>query len=394
MTSHTVLMVGTQESLPLRVEFQKEGYAIQWTASLKEIESYLLQMTPSLIVIEDSPKSVCSYPELRAVLATKGLLNDIPVLRVGRGASWYLGKTVVAADVDGSEMRTLKESLMRNRIAQTFRAPGTLAQSTATSLDTETSTPLRYVRLPIGKRIFDILVSTTLLVLLFPLLVLIALAIKFESAGPVFYYSLRVGTGYQVFKFWKFRSMRRDADQMVQQLKHLNHYGSESSPLETTEITHPDELTDRWDDKRVLIGDDQLVDEQAFDQHLLNENRHSFVKIPNDPRITRVGSFIRRTSLDELPQLINVLTGDMSLVGNRPLPLYEAEKLTSDDSARRFLAPAGITGLWQVTERGKRDTSEESRKQLDIEYAENYSFWLDMKILLKTPLALFQQEDV
>ncbi|MEO0334303.1 MAG: sugar transferase, partial [Bacteroidota bacterium] len=110
--------------------------------------------------------------------------------------------------------------------------------------------------------------------------------------------------------------------------------------------------------------------------------------------ITRVGKIIRNTSIDELPQLFNVLRGDMSLVGNRPLPLYEAEKLTSDDLAKRFMAPAGITGLWQVTERGKSNTSEESRKKLDIEYAEKYSFWLDMKILLKTPLAAFQQENV
>ena len=245
-----------------------------------------------------------------------------------------------------------------------------------------------------AKRIFDVLVSVALLTLLLPLFTLVALAIKLESAGPVFYYSLRVGTGYRVFKFWKFRSMRRDADQLVDQLKHLNHYGAESSLSETAAVAPSHTEPNGSEGEGLLVGDDQWVDEQTFDQQRQDENRRSFVKIPNDPRITRVGRFIRRTSIDELPQLVNVLLGDMSLVGNRPLPLYEAEKLTSDDSALRFLAPAGITGLWQVTERGKRDTSEESRKRLDIEYAENYSFWLDMKILLKTPLALFQQEDV
>ena len=95
----------------------------------------------------------------------------------------------------------------------------------------------------------------------------------------------------------------------------------------------------------------------------------TFVKIKNDPRVTKVGMFLRNTSIDELPQLINVLKGDMSIVGNRPLPLYEAEQLTSDDWGERFLAPAGITGLWQVMKRGKGSMSEEERKALDNAYA-------------------------
>ncbi|MEM9984848.1 MAG: sugar transferase, partial [Bacteroidota bacterium] len=120
----------------------------------------------------------------------------------------------------------------------------------------------------------------------------------------------------------------------------------------------------------------------------------SFVKVKNDPRITAFGRFIRNTSIDELPQLFNVLRGDMSIVGNRPLPLYEAEKLTSDDWSLRFLAPAGITGWWQVKERGKSNVSEENRKKLDVEYAQNYSVWLDFKILLMTIPAVFQKVDV
>ncbi|MFX4489871.1 sugar transferase, partial [Acinetobacter baumannii] len=92
------------------------------------------------------------------------------------------------------------------------------------------------------------------------------------------------------------------------------------------------------------------------------------------PRITKVGKFIRNTSIDELPQLWNVIIGDMSIVGNRPLPLYEAEKLTTDKYAMRFMAPAGITGLWQVEKRGKGEMSEEERLMLDNKYAENHSF--------------------
>jgi len=126
-----------------------------------------------------------------------------------------------------------------------------------------------------------------------------------------------------------------------------------------------------------------------------NENSRNgvFHKIKNDPRISPLGQFLRSTSLDEIAQLFNVLIGDMSLVGNRPLPLYEAEKLTRDQIAWRFLAPAGITGLWQIT-RGKDNMSPEERIALDMEYAMKNSFWLDLKIMLSTVPALLQTERV
>jgi lipopolysaccharide/colanic/teichoic acid biosynthesis glycosyltransferase len=120
----------------------------------------------------------------------------------------------------------------------------------------------------------------------------------------------------------------------------------------------------------------------------------------NDPRITKVGKIIRNTSIDELPQLINVIKGDMSIVGNRPLPVYEAEQLTLGLISKRFLAPAGITGLWQVELRGNGGVmSEDERKRLDNLYAENfvngnYSFWYDMKLILRTVPALFQKDTV
>ena len=110
--------------------------------------------------------------------------------------------------------------------------------------------------------------------------------------------------------------------------------------------------------------------------------------------MTKVGHFIRNTSIDELPQLWNVIKGDMSIVGNRPLPLYEAEKLTTDKYATRFLAPAGITGLWQVEKRGKGKMSEDERLMLDNTYALNHNFWYDIKLILKTIPALFQKENV
>ncbi|MBK9392021.1 MAG: sugar transferase [Bacteroidetes bacterium] len=130
------------------------------------------------------------------------------------------------------------------------------------------------------------------------------------------------------------------------------------------------------------------------------KTKSAFVKIVDDPRITRVGKIIRNTSIDELPQLLNVLKGDMSIVGNRPLPVYEAELLTIDAMSKRFLAPAGITGLWQVELRGHGgNMSEDERKRLDNEYADHftgntYSFWYDMRLILRTFPALFQKDTV
>jgi len=115
----------------------------------------------------------------------------------------------------------------------------------------------------------------------------------------------------------------------------------------------------------------------------------------DDPRITKVGKVIRRTSIDELPQLFNVLKGDMSIVGNRPLPLNEAEALTKKKWSRRFKASAGLTGLWQIKKRGKGGImSEEERFTIDNYYAEHHSFWGDVAIILKTFGALFQKENV
>jgi lipopolysaccharide/colanic/teichoic acid biosynthesis glycosyltransferase len=105
-----------------------------------------------------------------------------------------------------------------------------------------------------------------------------------------------------------------------------------------------------------------------------------------------VGRFIRKYSIDELPQLFNILKGDMSVVGNRPLPLYEAEMLTNDDSIDRFMAPSGLTGLWQVEKRGDSGKlSAQERKELDLKYGREFSFALDMKILLKTLTAFVQK---
>lgn len=132
-------------------------------------------------------------------------------------------------------------------------------------------------------------------------------------------------------------------------------------------------------------------------ENLKKDNQYgdsAFFKIQNDPRVTKLGAFLRNSSLDELPQLFNVFEGHMSIVGNRPLPLYEAEQLTTDEWSMRFLGPAGITGLWQIIKRGKSDMSDRERKKLDNFYTKKFTIWLDLKIIFMTIPALFQKEKV
>ena len=145
----------------------------------------------------------------------------------------------------------------------------------------------------------------------------------------------------------------------------------------------------------LLFSDNLSTSENNYLKTKRTERSNAFFKLENDPRITRVGHFIRKYSIDELPQLFNILKGDMSVVGNRPLPLYEAELLTSDEYVQRFMGPAGLTGLWQVEKRGSAGKmSAEERKQLDIKYAKEFSFRMDMRIIIKTFTAFIQKEDV
>ena len=244
-------------------------------------------------------------------------------------------------------------------------------------------------KLPLWKRIFDIIFSGIILLALSPVFMIIVLFIRLESKGKVYYTSPRVGSGYKIFGFLKFKSMYTDADKKVDSLMKNNQYSG------STESSESDRENGQTYEGPLLISDDGLVPEINVKKQKDQKRSNAFFKVANDPRITKVGRILRNTSIDELPQLINVLKGDMSLVGNRPLPLYEAELLTTDQWAKRFLAPAGMTGLWQVTKRGGSTVmSADDRKQLDIEYAENFSFWYDIKLLLKTIPAMLQHENV
>ena len=260
------------------------------------------------------------------------------------------------------------------------------------------STPKREYSIPWNKRLFDIVVSFTALTLISPLLIIVMIAIRLESKGKVYYTSKRVGTGYRIFDFYKLRSMRVGADSALQSLKHLNQYEAAETLRETVGAAKCPRCALKPDGELcspALYAEGEKVCEYWFYEQKKLKGSATFIKIKDDPRVTNVGKFIRNTSIDELPQLINVLKGDMSIVGNRPLPLYEAEMLTSDDWSERFMGPAGITGLWQVEKRGKKGAmSEEERKALDNQYARTYSFWGDIKLILRTIPALFQKENV
>ena len=174
-----------------------------------------------------------------------------------------------------------------------------------------------------------------------------------------------------------------NADKMLDNMENL--YASEEE--------EEDVFEDTGEEEEFLLSDDGFMELGEYEKQIEKENKTTFVKIANDPRVTKMGRFIRKTSIDELPQLFNVLFGDMSIVGNRPVPMYEAEKLTDDVAVGRFMGPSGITGLWQVSEIKDTEESADGRKQFDIIYAKTYSFWGDIKILFKTIPAVLQKSN-
>jgi lipopolysaccharide/colanic/teichoic acid biosynthesis glycosyltransferase len=316
--------------------------------TLQQFEQYLFNLPlyslPEVILIEIDREGKCFDVINR--IHSNPLLKGIIIIVVGKQDDHVYINEVRRARVHDFYLAPVNYQHLVERIQ--FLVKFKLIKPRIEELSEEVVTDYR---MPFAKRMFDILFSGILLLLLSPLFIVVAILVKLDSRGPVFYKSKRVGTGYKIFDFYKFRSMRKDADAQLAKLAALNQYSAEAG-------------------------------------------KSAFMKIKNDPRISRVGAFLRRTSIDELPQLFNIFKGDMSAVGNRPLPLYEAEMLTSNEWALRFLAPAGLTGLWQVSKRGKEDMSERERKKLDNFYAQKYSFWFDIKILLKTVPALFQKENV
>jgi exopolysaccharide biosynthesis polyprenyl glycosylphosphotransferase len=186
----------------------------------------------------------------------------------------------------------------------------------------------------LAKRILDFTISFLLIILLFPVLLIVAALIKFTSPGPILFTQKRLGLNKRRFNVYKFRTMVLDAEKRMREIEHLN------------EVSGP------------------------------------VFKVKNDPRIIPIGRFLRKTSLDELPQLFNVVTGDMSLVGPRPLPVRDYEGFNEDWQRRRFSVKPGITCLWQI--RGRSSISFEKWMELDLQYIDKWSLWLDLQILLRT----------
>lgn len=202
---------------------------------------------------------------------------------------------------------------------------------------------------PWWKRPLDVLAAGVLLLLSSPLWLLASLLIRLDSPGPIFYVQPAIGRGGRLFRFYKFRSMRIDGDNRLHR-RYL----------------------------KAFVCGEPLPDDER-------DSRDGVYKMAGDPRVTRAGRLLRRTSLDELPQLINVLKGDMSLVGPRPPLPYEYE-LYDDRAKQRLAVRPGITGLYQIT--GRSRVPFEKMVEIDLDYIRRRSLWLDLSIMLWTPAAM------
>jgi exopolysaccharide biosynthesis polyprenyl glycosylphosphotransferase len=233
---------------------------------------------------------------------------------------------------------------MCEKLGVTVRFPADLFDSTRAAADSDTLlTVSGHSPLPLPmfvKRALDLLVASLVILVMAPAFLAIAIAVKLSTPGRVFFVQERIGLHRRRFPMFKFRSMHSGAEQRMQELARLN------------EVPGP------------------------------------VFKIRDDPRITRVGRFLRRTSLDELPQLFNVVRGEMSLVGPRPLPVRDYQGFTEDWHRRRFSVRPGLTCLWQVS--GRSSIGFERWMELDMCYIDNWSLWLDLKILFRTVPALLR----
>ena len=270
-------------------------------------------------------------------LRSLGQLEELPDVLVRERV-----QEVIIADPDFPEERAVElVDLCHQRGVTVHVAPSTMDILTERAEFVPGQTvPLFTLRPPVFegidyalKRTFDLVIATVSLILLSPILLVIAVAIRLGSRGPAIYRSVRPGMAGKPFYCFKFRTMREHADQIQDDLEPLN------------------------------------------------EQSGALFKIRDDPRLTTVGRFLRRFSLDELPQLVNVVRGEMSLVGPRPLPMRDFEKL-EEWHKKRYLVLPGITGLWQVSGRAELDFDDLVR--LDFVYLERWSVFLDLSILLKT----------
>jgi exopolysaccharide biosynthesis polyprenyl glycosylphosphotransferase len=295
------------------------------------------------------PKLGADAAEVATTLGEHGiaLLGDVDTIREAVHTTGAQSVAVVSRDISGEKLRWISWQL-EGSDTDLVVLPG-LTEVAGRRLDVQQvgGLPLLYVAQPefkgvhrVLKAAFDRCVAALAVAMLIPVMVGVAIAVRLTSRGPALFFQTRVGKDGKTFRMVKFRSMRRDAEKLVVQLETAN---------------------------EVEGG--------------------TLFKIRQDPRVTRVGKFLRRFSLDELPQLFNVLAGSMSLVGPRP-PLPSEVAQYETDVHRRLLVKPGLTGLWQVS--GRSDLSWEESVRLDLRYVENWSLSLDVVLLLRTLAAVFR----
>jgi exopolysaccharide biosynthesis polyprenyl glycosylphosphotransferase len=288
---------------------------------------------------------------------------------------WYrTGSTlgVIFADITAADKDAVVAAILA-RVTDTLSENLTLEQLSQITISTncypenwqgETSQPSNPALYPdlasrdrsrrvaiVIKRIMDIIGSIVAIVLFAPVILIIAIAIKLTSKGPVFFRQERIGQHGKPFVLLKFRSMYINNDTEVHKQWFENFYTGNAK------------------------------------RHNTDDNGNGTFKLPNDPRVTRVGKLLRRASMDEVPQFFNVLKGEMSLVGPRPPIRYEVDAYKAWHRGRILQAKPGITGLWQVN--GRSRVAFDEMVRLDLRYARTWSIWLDIQILLKTPAAVF-----
>lgn len=324
---------------------------------------------PFLLMLLETSDSLESDDHENLLSKALSILSDS--MRETDVSGWYKGRSVVGVMFTqvGSEVRTATVNMMLARVSATLRTVLGAEQFSQVSIsfhlfpesdhEVSDSNPALYPDLlrrhqarkfsSAVKRMMDVAGSALALAAFTPLFLVIAVAIKLSSAGPVFFRQQRIGQYGVPFVFLKFRSMYANNDSSVH--------------------------------KKYI---EELIRGQA--ERKLSNGGQGIYKLTSDARITPVGSVLRRTSLDELPQFLNVLRGQMSLVGPRPPIAYEVKAYDIWHRSRLYEAKPGITGLWQVT--GRSRVKFDDMVRLDFQYARTWSLWLDLKILMQTPRAV------
>ncbi len=327
INSLKVLIVGTGERAKKLVsELEKQA---DWGI---EIIGYL-DIDPTRTQDITDAKIIGTLDDISDCL--KANVIDEVIIAIPRSMLTDVESIVFACEEEGIKLRFMADVFNVNVAAISLTFIGQIPLLTLAPVDQD-STQL------FVKRLFDFTVTLLLMPVVLPIIFITALFIKLDSPGDVFFVQKRVGLQKRYFPMFKLRSMYMDAEDKLNEIEHLN------------------------------------------------EAEGPIFKMANDPRVTRVGSFIRKTSIDELPQLFNVLRGEMSLVGPRPMSIRDVDLFDRGIQRRRFSVKPGITCIWQIS--GRSNLPFHRWLELDLEYIENWSLWLDVKILLKTPIAVIKSK--